>query len=424
MVRNLARHRSVLCSIGLVVVACGGSGEPETRAPGNASPASNPVDVRPTTPTAAAQVEAAPRWAPPAPWVIAAEAPSGRRFVRYALEGTSLWAACDFDEKAHACMQPVLAIETADGLEETQRFAAGMPKLERDGGAHGLTGMYGRYPDDVWMTVERSGAEAPFDALTSLYRFDGAWKAVPFSGKPGERIDRMDRWHGGMLASVTLLGSLLRFDAFAVAAGVRTPEIPKNSIHFPGFVVQPDGAIMAYHEIGFVRLVGWSPRDPQPVTLTLRAHILPPDDAVIGDINFSGPGEVRVLGYGSLPVDRSPLRGPDVGHAKLRATLRLEKRRWRVIDQKLDDWKADWLPIEAPPSVKPLSSDTRFSPIKSGGFGLGLVKATDGSLWVEGEVNDAGAPRAVLLRDRAVKAPWVIRRGGVGTGATLAHPGG
>lgn len=422
MLGNLARHSSVLCSIGLVVAACGGSGEPETRAPGNASPASNPVDVRPTAATAAAQVEAAPRWAPPPPWVIAAEAPSGRRFVRHALEGTSLWAACDFEEKAQACMQPVLAIETADGLEETQRFAAGMPKLERDGGAHGLRGMYGRYPDEVWMTVERSGAEPPFDAVTSVYRFEGAWRAVPFSGKPGERIVRLDRWHGGMLALVTFQSSLLRFDAFAVAAGVRTPELPKNWIYFAGFVVQPDGTIMAYHDVGFVSLVGWSPRDPQPVTLTLRAHTSPPDDAVAGDVRFSGPGEVRVLGYGGLPVDRSPLRAPDVGQAKLRATLRLEKRRWRVIDQKLEAWKSDLWPIEDPPSVISLASDTRFTPVKASVFGL--VEATDGSLWVEGEVNDAGARRAVLLRDRAVKAPWVIGRGGVRTGATPAHPAG
>jgi hypothetical protein len=380
----------------------------------------------PPPPPAQLEPAAAAPSFPPAPWAIAAEAPAERRFRRFELEGATLWTACYVHPMSDACLQPEFALEQAGALEPTRALDTDLPKLEYIDlrleperhwktvghksdrgrnpchadqyiGPRGLTGLYGRYPDDLWMTVERSGEEPAMSSVTTLYRFqDQRWKDAGTQRKLGDTIARMFRWNGGMLALVETQRVASRFETFGTRAGVRPPRLPKDQ-RLDELVVHTDGTLTAYDTSqSFVRLIGWAPRDPRPITADLRVVLVSGDESATGKITMSN-GRVEIVGFGEIPITGK--LADETRTDPLRATLALEGGRWKVVEEKPDASKREAPVVEFPATVPELEA---FE-----GFRLIDKRATaDGTIWVTGEVDAGGKSRTVLLRNRPISAPW------------------
>lgn len=326
-----------------------------------------------------------------------------------------------------ACLQPEFALERADRLEPTRALDADLPKLEyidlrleperhwktvghksdrhrnpchadQYVGPRGLTGLYGRYPNDVWMTVDRSGEEPAMSSVTTLFRFqEQGWKAIGTQRKLGDTITRMLRWHGGMLAVVEQQGIPARFETFATPAGVRAPRMPKAHSRLEGLAAHADGTLTAYDASqSFVRLVGWAPRDPRPITAELRVVLFSGDESSTGKITMSN-GRVEIVGFGEIPITQKPTDQSRTD--PLRATLALESGRWKVLDEQPDASRREPPVVEFPPTVPELAAFEAFRLIEK--------RATeDGTIWATGELQAGGRSRTILLRNRPISAAW------------------
>lgn len=402
-------------------VGCGGSPAASEAAAPSERPTSAASTLRaPAPPPSVPAVAAAPPF-PPAPWAIAAAAPNARRFLRYELGGATVWAACYVDAASGGCLQPELAIERADRLEPTDALAPGMPKLEYidlrgepEGhwkaighkahrprasscadetyvGPRAMTGLYGRFPDDVWMTVDRGGEEPAMTSVTSVLRFRGKqWHLVRTQPRLGERVARLFRWRAGMLGLVERHGMPVRFETFGTPPGVVAPRIPRNTT-FTDIVVRDDQSLVATATQQLVTLVGWAPRAAQPVPITLRATLHTDGDDT-GKVVVTPSGDVDVFGFGEIPIEAEAKDG--FASDKLRAKLRFDSGRWEVVEQKRDDWQATGDSSE-PPALAALRADERFSIVDA-------LAAPGGSRWVAGSADG----RALLLRDRAIEQVW------------------
>lgn len=364
-----------------------------------------------------------------------AEGPTERRFVRFELEGAVVWVACYLHPMAGSCLQPELAVESADRLEPAKALEAGMPvleyvdlRLERDGhwqraghkadrpkdscevdryvGPRGMTGLHGRYPDDVWMTVDRSGEEPVMSSVTSVYRFGGKeWKLASTGKKLGQRITRMFRWQGGMLGLVEDQGSAARFDAFGARAGAVRPTVPKNA-RIDELLSSIDGTVVAVGGLDSIELTGWRPGSAQSRTIALRAWLSPERDSdPKGRIALTPAGEVELFGYGELPIEAKPQGTSRMD--KLYAKLGLARGGWKVLEQKPADWQG---PASAEPAaIKALTADKRFA-LGTNLYPLfpneGYLATKDGTLWAVGELEQDGKRRALLLRNKPVSARW------------------
>jgi len=414
--------------------SCGGT------TPAPAPPAQTAQTARTATaaPAVAAVPEKVPEASPPpgaafppAPWAIAAVAPAGRRFQRHPLGESAVWVACYTYEMSGACLQPEMAVERSDGLEATNALANGMPTLqyidlrkEPEGhwgrirhkaarvsdpcgedtyfGPRGMTGLYGHFPDDVWMTVDRSGEEYVMTSVTTVYRFQGnTWKAVGATKKLGDRIQRLFPWKQGMLAFVESQGAPSRFLALGARAGSVVPRIPKDTM-FDRLVVGEGGVVLAAEARMDVTLFGWAPQSAMPARLALRAVLYDSDSA--GDIDLTPTGDVELRGFGELPLEKKATG--EFRMDKVRAKLRLDHGRWKVLEEKLEDWKGTPLEASRPPALDGVAG---FSQQEE-------LAAPDGSRWITGTLQVDGEEKVVLLHDRPAVRSWQV------SGASLKEP--
>jgi hypothetical protein len=333
---------------------------------------------------------------------------------------------------AGACLQPEFAIEKKDRLEPTTALAEGFPKLEfidlrlepegywksvrhkadrgepRDCytkqylGPRGMTGLYGRFPDDLWLVVDRSGEEPVMSSVSTLYRFTGGkWQAHAGKRKYGERVARMFRWQGGMLAVVEHHGIPARFEAFGAKAGAVTPTIPKD-VRLGDLSVSENGTLVAVASDDVVELHGWAPGSARSAKISLRARLYSDDET--GRVVTNQDGDVEVFGYGEIPLEAKLT--DSFRSDKLRAKLRIERGRWRVVEQKTENWSAidesEPAPIAALVSDKRLELAFNYFPLvpNSGWFSL-----PDGSLWAQGDLE---SEQAQLLRNRPTANVWTV----------------
>lgn len=417
--------------LGAVAWSCGGV-NPAPAPPPQSAPTTADAAVPSPPPAKPPEASPPPEAAfPPAPWVVAAIAPAERRFQRYQLGKLGLWAACHAYEMSGGCLQPEFAIERPSGLEPTNALARAMPTLEYvdlrkepEGhwsrirhkehrsddpcaedtyfGPRAMTGLYGSFPDDVWMTVDRSGEEYVATSVTTVYRLrSGAWTEVGATKKLGDRITRLSPWKKGMLALVETDGMPTRFEAFAARPGAVVPLIPKDTT-FDRFAVQEDGTVLAAEARMDITLYGWTPQSPTAARLPLRAVLYGYDDR--GELVFAPDGEVDVRGYGALPIAQKA--SGEFRPERIHAKLRFARGRWKVVEEKLWDWR-------------PAAPDTGASPKLDGVAGFSQqeeLASPDGSRWIAGTLRIAGEEKAVLLHDRPVVRDWRV------SGAPLKDP--
>jgi hypothetical protein len=127
--------------------------------------------------------------------------------------------------------------------------------------------------------------------------------------------------------------------------------------------------------------------------LTREVQVLSGPGNDVGTLRVQSNGEVELLCFGELPIEAKIKGG--FRSDKLRARLRFEGGRWKVVEQKLENWSVD-PELPGPRTLATLTADRRFS------LDHAFV-APDGTGWAIGTAEDG---HALLLRDRSVKEVW------------------